>query len=133
MVLRLPLYNMHMLEALKDKKIAILGMAVEGIATAEFLLEHGIVPTILDQKSEEEFKRAIGEKFHELEKAGVKFFVGKDYLAGLTEFQIIIRSPGIKFLLPEILDARKKGVEITSQTKLFFDLCPSPIIGITGT
>jgi len=35
--------------------------------------------------------------------------------------------------LPELKEAEKKGVVITSTIKLFFDLCPAKIIGVTGT
>jgi UDP-N-acetylmuramoylalanine--D-glutamate ligase len=64
---------------------------------------------------------------------GVEIIGGDDYLKNLDNFDVIIRSPGVKRNLPEILNAEKKGVEITSQTKIFFDLCLAPIIGITGT
>ena len=68
------------------------------------------------------------------EQLGAQFILGKNYLENLTDFDIIVRSiPGVRRLLPEILAAEKKGVAVTSQTKLFFDLCPCPVIGVTGT
>ena len=59
--------------------------------------------------------------------------LGDEYLKGLNKYDIVFRSPGIYFDLPELLDARNHGVEISSQMKLFFELCPCPIIGVTGT
>lgn len=93
----------------KNKKIAVLGLGVEGFSSARFLAQKGAKITTLDQKS------------------------GKDYLKNLSEFDMIVRSPGIKRNLPQLIEAEKKGAIITSQTKLFFDLCPCPIIGVTGT
>lgn len=93
----------------KDKKIAVLGLGVEGVSSLKFLKRQGAQVTCLDQKD------------------------GKDYLNNLSEYDIIIHSPGIKPTLPELLEAEKKGTIITSQTKIFFDLCPCPIIGVTGT
>lgn len=84
-------------------------MGIEGISSAKYLRSKGAAVTELDQ------------------------IQGKDYLQNLDRFDIIVRSPGIKRLIPEIQKAEKKGVVITSQTKLFFDLCPCPIIGVTGT
>ena len=58
---------------------------------------------------------------------------GSDYLKHLSDYQIIIKSPGISGIKREILEVQKKGVEITSQTKIFFDVCRGVIIGVTGT
>jgi len=58
---------------------------------------------------------------------------GKDYLKNLEKFDMIMRSPGIPYLLPEIQKAKMAGVGITSATKLFFRHAKGTIIGITGT
>src|SRR3989344_3698851 len=47
----------------------------------------------------------------------------------LDRYDLIVRSPGVHFDKLKKADASK----ITSQTKLFFDLCPCEIIGVTGT
>lgn len=51
----------------------------------------------------------------------------------LTGFDIIFRSPGFWRLHPMFKKAEAKGAAISSATKLFFNLCPCPIIGVTGT
>jgi UDP-N-acetylmuramoylalanine--D-glutamate ligase len=89
----------------KNKKIAVIGEGLEGRSSAGFLKEHGADVTILDEKQ------------------------GKDYLRNLNQYDLIVRSPGIK--LEFLKDVPKE--KITSQTKLFFDLCPAKIIGVTGT
>lgn len=122
-----------MLENYKNKKVAILGLGVEGIATAEFLLKHQISFSVLDMKSEQELQEIYPEVVARLQKQHVLFIGGAGYLLHLEKFDIIVRSPGISILTPELSAAKQKGIEITSHTKLFFDLCPCPIIGITGT
>src|SRR3989344_8413262 len=60
----------------------------------------------------------------------------KNYLKNLDKFDIIFRSPGIPYNLPEIQKAVKKGIEISSSTKLFFNEANNigcEISGITGT
>ncbi len=119
------------MQDVKSKNIGILGIGIEGVATAHYLLQLGATITMLDQKEE---KACDSTLLSGLKKLGVtQFILGKEYLSNLTEFDVIVRSPGIKYLLPEIQEAKEKGVTITSHMQLFFDVCPAPIIGITGT
>ncbi|OGZ00794.1 MAG: UDP-N-acetylmuramoylalanine--D-glutamate ligase [Candidatus Liptonbacteria bacterium RIFCSPLOWO2_01_FULL_45_15] len=64
---------------------------------------------------------------------GVKTHLGKNYLKNLERFDVIFRSPGIPYFLPEIQKAKKQGVKISSATNLFFERYPGKIVGITGT
>lgn len=103
------LYNTFM-DKFKNKRIAVIGEGIEGKSSAQFLKKHGADVEIRDKTQ------------------------GDDYLKGLDKFDLIVRSPGVK--LSTIKDLRLKIDEskITSQTKLFFDLCPTKnIIGVTGT
>src|SRR3989338_798582 len=52
---------------------------------------------------------------------GVKTHLGKNYLKNLERFDVIFRSPGIPYLLPEIQKAEKQGVKISSAIELFFE------------
>jgi len=112
-----------------DKKVAVLGAATEGLAVTKFLLEKGAKVTICDQK-EELLDVETGSR---LSRSRLDYRLGKDYLKNLTDFEIIFRSPGVRYLLPEIQAAKAVGVEVSSQTKLFFDLCTCKIVGVTGT
>ena len=58
---------------------------------------------------------------------------GKNYLRRLEKFNLVFRSPGVPYNLPEIQQAIKKGVIFSSATKLFFENCHCRIIGVTGT
>src|SRR5579872_755174 len=114
----------------EKKKVAILGCGMEGLTTAEFLQKKGATVWILDRKQKENFDQKI---VSQIEKLGVRFILGNTYLDNLTNYDILVRSPGVWRLTPELIATEKKGVKITSQTKLFFDLCPCPVIGVTGT
>src|SRR3989344_3549773 len=106
----------------KDKKIALLGFGLENKALLPYLARQGAKITICDR--DENLSR-LG--------AGISYILGDNYLKSLSGFDIIFRSPGIPFLTAEIQEARKQRVLISSQTKLFFELCPAKIIGVTGT
>ena len=113
----------------KNKKVGILGLGEENIALLGHLKNSGAKITICDQKSRvelEPFLKRLGNIKYDLK-------LGATYLDGLSDFDIVFRSPGIPYLNKKIQAAYKAGVEISSEIKLFFELCPAPIIGVTGT
>lgn len=113
------------------KKIAVLGLGVEGEDIVKFLIKHETEDiTVFDQKSAKE----LGAIHQRLKCLISNFKLGPDYLKdGLAGFDVIFRSPAFRRFLPEIIKAEKRGAIISSTTKLFFDLCPGKIIGVTGT
>ena len=109
-----------------NKKIAILGLGLESIDLLNWLKKNSknCSITIFDENKD----------VKKLAKGKYQFSLGNNYLKnGLTNFDIIFRSPGFYRLNQELIKAEKSGVEITSPTKLFFRLCKAKIIGITGT
>jgi UDP-N-acetylmuramoylalanine--D-glutamate ligase len=111
----------------KGKKIALLGYGLEGRDTLAFLTKQGADITIYDQN--ENVDRSGGEAI-----PPSRWKTGEKYLKdGLKDFDYIVRSPGVYRYMPEIVEAEKAGVKITSAIKIFFDECPGKIIGITGT
>jgi UDP-N-acetylmuramoylalanine--D-glutamate ligase len=120
------------IQELKKQKVVILGLGVNNQALVEYLLKRGVGITIRDRLpdlQEEFWKKYPQYKENEL----VKWEIMENILKGLDKFGVVFRSPSIPYLSPEIQKAKGQGVVIYSQTKLFFDLCPAPIIGISGT
>lgn len=99
---------MHLTD-LKNKKVAVLGLGVEGLSTQHYLEKHGIKTTGLDEKNE------------------------KEAFAHLEDFDILFRTPGISPLRPELVKAKEKGIVITSQAQFFLDNCVCQVTGVTGT
>ncbi len=126
------------LNELASKKVAILGVGIEGLAMADFLVGKCKDVTLLDAKSKQEIIDNLGHEqaqiFRKILKVpDYKTIFGKDYMQNLDKFEVIFRSPGVKYYSSEIQDAEMLGTQISSQIKLFFDLCPAKIIGVTGT
>jgi UDP-N-acetylmuramoylalanine--D-glutamate ligase len=116
------------MEDYKNKKVAVLGLGIEGTDAVNYLLEKEAEITLFDVKDEEYLD------FDGIDKSKIKTLTGKDYLKdGLTGFDLIVRSPGVYRFLPEILDAEKAGVKVTSPINIFFENCKGKIIGVTGT
>src|SRR4030066_915964 len=111
----------------KNKKIAILGLGLEGKDAVKFLLRQKAKVFIHDRKE----KKDLDLNSPAIRK--LTFICGKDYLKGLETYDLIVRSPGVYRYLPEIVEAERKGIEIVSVVKIFFDLCQAKIIAVTGT
>lgn len=112
------------LNTLKGKRVAVIGVGVSNRPLLHLLLKAGIDVTACDRKT------ALGALGGELEAAGCKLRLGPAYLAGLDQ-DVIFRTPGLH---PRFLaEAREKGSVITSEMEVFFELCPCPILGVTGS
>lgn len=90
--------------------------------------EKGAVVTVRDRRNRE----ALGDTAEKLERWGARLILGESYLENLHE-DIILRTPGMKFTLPELEAAREAGSAVTSEMELFFEFCPCKIYGITGS
>lgn len=113
------------MEKFRNKKVLLLGFGVENQSLYNFLSDNGAKITVADR--DESFAK-LANKFPK-----VVWQIGKNYLKGLEKFDFIFRSPGVPFKTKEIHAAKERGTQITSAIKLFFDLCPAEIIGVTGT
>ena len=113
---------------LKDKKIAMCGIGVSNTPLILSFLEKGARVFACDRRTREQ----IGPVAETLEKAGAELRLGETYLDDL-EVDIIFRTPGMSFNLPELEAARKRGIAVTSEMEVFFDLCPATIFAITGS
>lgn len=107
---------------LANKKVALLGFGVENQALLPYLRRAGAAVTVCDRNE------ALIEA-----PSGVATRLGPDYLTSLTDFAVVFRTPGLPYLTREIQEARLAGVLVSSQTKLFLELCPAKTIGVTGT
>ena len=63
---------------------------------------------------------------------GAELLLGENYLSEI-DADIVFRSPGTPFYKDELVSLRNKGVVLTSEMEVFFDLCPCRIIAVTGS
>ena len=115
-------------EQIKGKKIAMCGIGVSNTPLILDFLNKGAKVYALDRRNRE----TIGTLADDLEKAGARLRLGDGYLDNL-EVDIIFRTPGMNWNLPELEEARKKGIAVTSEMEVFFDLCPATIFAVTGS
>ncbi|HHW46365.1 MAG TPA: UDP-N-acetylmuramoyl-L-alanine--D-glutamate ligase [Clostridiales bacterium] len=113
---------------IKNKRIAMCGIGVSNTPLIIKFLELGAKVYACDRRE----RHQIGNIADELESAGAKLILGENYLKNL-DVDIIFRTPGMNFGLPELVEARKRGIAVTSEMEVFFDLCPAPIFAVTGS
>jgi UDP-N-acetylmuramoylalanine--D-glutamate ligase len=111
------------------KKTAVLGLGSEGEALTRFLLDQGAEVDVFDRKGRGELEAVLSRLDH----TSLGLRLGREDFGSLEGYDVVFRSPGIYRYREEIVAAEKAGAEISSETKLFFKLCPAPIIGVTGT
>ena len=116
------------LMTLKDKRIAVLGIGVSNTPLIRLLRGHGVAVTACDKKE----RTALGKTAEELEAMGADLKLGSDYLKDI-DADVIFRTPGMRPDLPELLAAKERGSRITSEMQVFFEVCPCPIIAVTGS
>ena len=113
---------------ISTKKIAICGIGISNTPLILDFVEKGARVIACDRRN----RQQIGQLADTLEEAGVELHLGERYLDEL-EVDIIFRTPGMNFYLPELEQARKRGIAVTSEMEVFFDLCPATIFAVTGS
>ncbi len=106
----------------------VLGFGRSNIPLVAFLLKHGARVVVHDKNTAVTESEAARKYVSE----GVEFITGECYLSGL-EGDFIFRSPGFRSDLPEITAAVRRGVILTSEMELFFELTDARVFGITGS
>lgn len=100
-------------------KIALIGYGVEGLSAYTYFSK--VYPdaefTVYDESDTPKFELP----------SGVQLKSGARVLEQVIDADIVVRSPGIR---PSKLHTDGR---ITSVTREFFDKCPAPIIGVTGS
>lgn len=116
------------MDSLKNKTVAVIGIGVSNTPLLRLLLREKIQVTACDKRD----RAALGPLAEELEKDGCRLQLGENYLQGLTQ-DVIFRTPGLRPDVPELLTAKARGSEITSEMEVFFQVCPCTLVAVTGS
>lgn len=116
-------------ENIVGKKVAFCGIGKSNLPLVRMFRQKGATVVACDSRTKEQ----LGQIATELCELGVEMQLGENYLRNLGSVDIIFRTPGMKFDTPELVEARKNGVVVTSEMEMFFDLCPCKIFAVTGS
>jgi UDP-N-acetylmuramoylalanine--D-glutamate ligase len=111
------------------ENILILGLAREGASLARFFAGRGNAVTVTDAAPEQR----LADRLAGFQGTSIRTVVGGDHPELVSQADRFFVSPGVPEDNPVYRRAREAGLPIESMTTLFFDLCPAPIVGITGS
>ena len=114
--------------SIQGKTVTFCGIGRSHMPLIRLFQEKGALVSARDKRSLEE----LGENGKALQERGVQLILGENYLEDLRE-DIIFRTPGMKYHLPQLEAARKRGAAVTSEMEVFFQLCPCKIYAVTGS
>ena len=116
-------------DALRGKRVAVLGIGVSNTPLIDLLLDNGLPITVCDMRDES----SMADEAENLATRGAELRLGPGYLDDLNGFDVIFRTPGLLPTDKRLAEARGHGAVITSEMEAFFSLCPCRTIGVTGS
>ncbi len=116
------------LRDLDTRRVALWGFGREGRATLRALRR--VLPeqpiTIVDEAP------PTSETLTDA--CGAELVTGPDAVAALDGFDVVVKSPGIGLYRPQVEALRRRGVTVTSATRLWFaEPRPGRVLAVTGT
>lgn len=114
---------------IRNKRVAVLGMGISNTPLIRYLVNLGVDITAFDKAKEDQLQDTLKK----LNGLNIKLCLGDDYLKELNGFDIIFKTPVVRFDTPELLLEKERGAEITSEMEVFLDLCPAEVFGVTGS
>lgn len=112
--------------AYAGRRVVILGAARQGKALTRWLVGQGARVVLSDAQANVD----VGDLG---DLAGLRTHFGGHPLALLDDCELLCLSGGVPIDLPIVLEARRRGVPLSNDAQIFFEQCPAPIIGITGS
>lgn len=110
------------------KRVVVYSLGMEGRDLARWLIAQGATVTISDTRSDGQLAAAKA-----VAPTGVTELVtGKPFISP-DGFDLVAVSQSVLRYDPALVRAREHGIPVTSQMRLFLQLCPGRIIGITGS
>ncbi|MGK2963988.1 MAG: UDP-N-acetylmuramoyl-L-alanine--D-glutamate ligase [Tepidiformaceae bacterium] len=110
------------------KRVLVYSLGIEGRDLATWLIRNGASVTVSDTRSNAQLV-AAGVAVPE----GVERTVTGAPFLDPTGFDLLAVSQSVLRNDPAVIAARQAGTPVTSQMRLFLQLCPGKVVGITGS
>jgi UDP-N-acetylmuramoylalanine--D-glutamate ligase len=112
-----------------DRPVTVVGLGIEGVDLARFLCREGASVTISDSRTEQQ----LAARLQEIADLPVALSLGSDQANDLAAADEVFVSQGVPLGLQGLKAASERGATLRSMAGLFLDICPGPVVGITGS
>ncbi len=114
--------------SVNGKRVLVYSLGMEGRDLARWLIGQGARVTVSDTRSDAQLAAARA-----VAPTGVAEVVTGQPFLSPDGFDLVAVSQSVLRYDPALVRARERGIPVTSQMRLFLQLCPGRIIGITGS
>jgi UDP-N-acetylmuramoylalanine--D-glutamate ligase len=116
-------------ERIRNRRVAVLGLAKSGTAVSALLLEHGAEVLASEVKDTPQTREAAAR----LRDLGAWVEVGQHSLEALLKVDFVVPSPGVPATHPLLSAAFKLGLPVFSEIEVAFWITAGDVLAITGT
>jgi len=113
----------------KGRKVVVIGLARQGKVLTRYLAGQGAQVFVSDMKSETALEGALKE----MKDLTVSYVLGEHPVSLLDGTEALFLSGGVPIDLKIVSEAVSRGIQLSNDSQMFIDLCPAPVIGITGS
>lgn len=114
---------------LAGRRVTVVGLGIEGVDLVRYLARRGAEVTVSDAKPPEK----LAARIEEIAGLPVRLSLGGNRPDDILAAEAVFLSQSVPLDLPALRRAKERGVPIGSMLGLFLELCPGPIVGITGS
>lgn len=118
-------------KSLAGKRVTVVGLGRfgGGIGATRWACAQGAEVTVSDAASPD----SLADSVAALAGLDVRLHLGGHLAADLLEADLLIINPAVPKTQPTLAEAIARGVPWTTEINLFLQLCPAPVVGVTGS
>jgi UDP-N-acetylmuramoylalanine--D-glutamate ligase len=116
-------------QTLEGKHVLVLGLARQGTALSQFLVQVGALVTVSDLRTQDSLSDALDA----LAGLPLRYVLGGHPVTSLEDVDIVCPSGGVPLDIPIVAEAKRRGIPLSNDAEIFMQRCPARVIGITGS
>ena len=109
--------------------MTVIGLGIEGIDLVRYLSSRGARVTVSDARPAEQ----LSDSIEAIRDSGAELSLGGNREADVLSADVVFASQGVPPDIAPLRAARRRGIPVSSMTRLFLERCPAAVAGVTGS